>query len=139
VGSLVVLRDWDRARARAWAEGDLGSLRRLYARGSVAGARDAAMLRRWTERGLRVRGMAMQVVAVALHERTQWRLVLVVTDRLVGAVAVGRGREVALPRDGESTRRLAFRRTGGRWVLASAQEVARPVASTASTSGSANE
>lgn len=139
VGSLVVLRDWDRARARAWEDGDVRSLRRLYAPGSLAGGRDVAMLQRWTGRGLRVRGMAMQVVAVALHRRTEHRLVLVVTDRLVAAVAVGGGREIALPRDGETTRRLSFRRLDGRWVLATAQEVPRPVASTASTSGSAKE
>ncbi|KRB73035.1 hypothetical protein ASE01_19865 [Nocardioides sp. Root190] len=139
VSSLVVLRDWDRARAGAWEHGDVRALRRLYVRGSEAGARDVAMLRRWTERGLRVRGMAMQVVALTLHERTGRRLVLVVTDRLVGAVAIGDGREVSLPRDGETTRRLSFRKVGGRWVLAAVQEVARPVASTASTSRSAKE
>lgn len=144
VSSLAILRDWDRSRSRAWAAGDAQALARLYVRGSEAGARDVAMLERWSERGLRVRGMAMQVLAVELRRRTARRLVLVVTDRLVGAEVVGAAEkggtgEVLLPRDQESTRRLTFRRVQGRWLLAAAQDLPRPVASTASTSGSAKE
>lgn len=139
VGSLAILRDWDRARAEAWAAGDVRALRRLYTPDSTAGQRDAAMLRRWTARGLRVRGMSMQVLAVELRRRTDRTLVLVVTDRLSGAQAVGPSGSVELPRDGASTRRLSFREVAGRWLLRSAQEVPRPVASTASTSGSAKE
>lgn len=139
VGSLAILRDWDRARSEAWATGDVRALLRLYVPGSAAGERDAAMLTRWTARGLRVRGMTMQVLAVELRRRTDRMLVLVVTDRLAGARAVGGPGAVALPRDEASTRRLVFRAIGGRWRLAAAQEVPRPVASTASTSGSAKE
>jgi hypothetical protein len=148
VGSLAVLRDWDRSRAAAWASGDVAALRRLYVPGSVAGRRDVAMLRAWRGRGLRVERMGMQVLAVELRARTERRIVLVVTDRLAGAVAVAdTGRATRdLPQDTATTRRLEFRRVGGRWLLASAQEVAgetpreppSPVASTASTSGSAN-
>lgn len=124
VGSLAVLRDWDRARAAAWEQGDPAALGHLYARGSAAGRADVAMLRRWTARGLRVEGMTMQVLAVELRLRSGRRLVLVVTDRLVGAVAVGPdGRRTALPRDGATRRRLEFRRSGGDWLLASALEV----------------
>lgn len=123
VGSLAVLRDWDRARAAAWEAGDPAALGRLYARGSAAGRADAAMLRRWTARGLRVEGMAMQVLSVELRLRTDRRLVLVVTDRLVGAVAVGPGgSRTELPRDGATRRRLEFRRSGGDWLLVSAVE-----------------
>lgn len=123
VGSLAVLRDWDRARAAAWAAGDPAALRDLYAPGSAAGRADVAMLRRWTARGLRVEGMAMQVLAVELRLRTERRLVLVVTDRLVGAVAVGPGgRRTGLPRDGATRRRLEFRRSAGDWLLASSVE-----------------
>lgn len=127
VGSLAVLRDWDRARAAAWEAGDLAALRDLYLPGSAAGRADVAMLRRWTARGLRVEGMAMQVLAVELRLRTDRRLVLVVTDRLVGAVAVGPGgRRADLPRDGATRRRLEFRRSDGDWLLASAVEAVSP-------------
>ena len=136
VQSLAVLRAWDAARAEAWSRGDAADLRRLYTHGSVAGRRDVGMLRRWIERGLVVRRMTMQVVAVELRARTQRRIVLLVTDRLSDAVAVrlGGGRPQALPRDGMTTRRLAFVRRGGEWRLASAY--VRPLATTAVTSGS---
>jgi hypothetical protein len=138
VASLAVLRDWDRARSAAWASGDVAALRRIYLRGSSAGRRDVAMLSRWVERGLRVRRLTMQVLSVDLRSRTQHRIVLDVTDRLAGAVAVpiGGGRRVPLPRDGLTTRRLDFRLTSAGWLLAAAYE--RPLASTASTSGSEN-
>lgn len=126
VGSLAVLRDWDRARAAAWEAADPAGLAALYAPGSAAGRADVAMLRRWTARGLRVEGMAMQVLAVELRRRTERRLVLVVTDRLVGAVAVGAGGRSDLPRDGATRRRLEFRRVGGDWLLASAVETVSP-------------
>lgn len=143
VGALAVLRGWDRARAAAWSAGDVGALRRLYLRGSVAGERDAAMLRSWSARGLRVEGMTMQVVAVEVRSRTPRRMVLVVTDRLVGARATrDRRRGRRLPGDAVSRRRLVLARQGDRWVVASAQDVGRaaasPAASTASTSSSAN-
>jgi len=138
VSSLAILRDWDDARSSAWARGDLGALRRIYLPGSAAGARDAAMLGRWVDRGLRVRRMTMQVLAVELRVRTDRRIVLDVTDRLADAVAVpvGGGERLALPHDGLTTRRLALRRTRVGWVLAAAY--ARPLASTEVTSGSAN-
>lgn len=119
VSSLAVLRDWDRARADAWAAGDADALRRLYVRGSGAGRADVAMLRRWSGRGVRVEGMTMQVLAVELRARTARRVVLVVTDRLVGARAGG----VALPRDQATTRELVFRSVDGAWLLAAAKVV----------------
>lgn len=138
LASLVVLHNWDRSRSRAWASGDVAALRRIYLPGSSAGAHDVAMLRRWVERGLRVHRMSMQVLSVELRVRSHWRIVLDVTDRLADAVAVpaGGGAERLLPRDGLTTRRLAFRLVDGRWLLGSAYE--RPLASTASMSGSEN-
>lgn len=138
LASLAVLRDWDRRRAAAWRAGDALGLGALYAPGSAAGEHDVAMLERWVRRGLRVRGMAMQVLAVELLVRTDRRIVLEVTDRLAGPVAVGRGRRWSLPRDGVSVRRLEFRRPDGRWLLASVQAASRPEATTSATVGSAN-
>ncbi|MEV5001855.1 hypothetical protein [Nocardioides sp. LML1-1-1.1] len=121
--ALAVLREWDRARAAAWERGDPVALRSLYVPGSRAGRADVAMLRRWQERGLRVRGMRMQVLAVAVRARGPDRVVLVVTDRLVGAVAVPGA--LPLPRDQPTTRRLELRRVGGRWLLAGAVPLSR--------------
>lgn len=138
VEAVHVLHDWDRARARAWAAGDTAALGRLYAPRSDAGRHDVAMLRRWVVRGLRVRRMTMQVLAVALRYRSDRRLVLVVTDRLSSAEAVAIDGDTPrlLPRDGATTRRLEFRRTAHRWLLSSVY--ARPLATTASTSTSRN-
>ncbi|KAB2811063.1 hypothetical protein F9L07_03790 [Pimelobacter simplex] len=148
VRALAVLHRWDRARARAWARGDPAALARLYAPRSRAGQRDVAMLRAWLRRGLRVEGLRMQVLDAALVVRDRRRLVVMVTDRVAGGLAVGRadpspraGRRALprdLPRDLASTRRLVFLRVAGRWLLSSVQPRASPVASTASTSGSAN-
>lgn len=134
--AVSVLRQWDRARAAAWAAGDPDALAELYVAGSGAGERDVAMLRRWSARGLRVRGMGMQVLQVEVRDRAERRLVLVVTDRLTGAVAVREsdGAQWTLPADRADTRRLVFRRTPEGWRLASSYD--RPLARTAATSGS---
>ena len=55
---------WDAARAEAWADGDVRRLGELYTPDSVAGRRDRAMLRAWLARGLVVRGLTTQVLAL---------------------------------------------------------------------------
>jgi hypothetical protein len=75
------------------------------------------MLRAYLRRGLRVR-LHTQVLAVDVRRRTPSRLRLVVTDRLVGATAVGVGTRVPLPRDGPSTRTVVLRRVDGTWLVA---------------------
>ena len=117
--AVEVLRRWDRARAGAYAAGDMTRLRSLYVRGSPAGTADAGVLRSYLRRGLRVDGMRMQLLAVRVlgHAPRRWRLR--VTDRLHGAVAVDRaGERVALPRDQASTRVVTLVRRGGRWKVA---------------------
>jgi len=98
-----VLRSWDLRRASAYSRGDVASLRALYVDGARAADADARMLREYTRRGLRLEGMQMQILAVeVLARRTGlWRLR--VTDRLVGAVAIGPSGHNRLPRDQAST------------------------------------
>jgi len=117
---LAALRAWDERRARAWARGDREALRALYVPGSRAGRRDLAMLSAWERRGLRVHGMRMQVLAADIRARSSRRLVVVVTDRLADAVAVGPGTRVALPRDAATTRTVVLRRPdgAGEWRMA---------------------
>jgi hypothetical protein len=117
--ALDVLRRWDAARARAWASADVSALRSLYTAGSAAGVHDAAMLRRWRDRGLRVEDMQTQVLAARVAAHTFDRVVLVVTDRLARAVATGRGHRLRLPDDRVSTRRVTVRRVDGSWRVAS--------------------
>jgi hypothetical protein len=117
--AAAVLSAWDGDRARAWARGDLTGLRRLYTAGSSAGGRDVARLRRWVDRGLRVTGQVTQVLALRVRERERGRLVVVVTDRVVGARAVGRGLSVGLPASAPSQRVVTLVRRQGRWLVAS--------------------
>jgi hypothetical protein len=122
-----VLRGWDRARGRAFASGDTAALRRLYVAGSSAGTSDVRLLRSYLAQGFTVEGMRMQVLALeVLHEDSR-RLRLLVTDRLVGAVAVGRGSRVPLPADQASTRVVDLRRAAPEdpWRVASVRASSR--------------
>ena len=104
----AVLHDWDDRRAAAWSAGDVAGLRDLYVSGSDVGRADVAMLRAWRERGLRVEGMRMQLLDLDVRRASATRLDLVVTDRLTGAVAVGPGVRLPLPRDGFTSRRVVL-------------------------------
>ena len=116
--AVAVVRAWDDERADAWARGDPRRLAALYTPASVAGRRDVAMLRAWTARGLVVRGLRTQLLSVRELGRTAstWRLL--VSDRLVGGVAVGSGARWPLPRDGASVRTVRLRLLDGRWRVA---------------------
>ncbi|HYF72663.1 MAG TPA: hypothetical protein VD864_07565 [Nocardioides sp.] len=116
-----VLHAWDDRRSAAWAAGDVAALRSLYTPGSAAGRADVAMLRAWGARGLRVEGLRMQLLAVETRRRTPDRLVLAVTDRLAGGVAMP-GR-LPLPRDRPSRHVLTLRLAAGEWRVAQAMPV----------------
>jgi hypothetical protein len=118
---IQVLRRWDDLRAVAWARGDPRQLRTLYTPGSVAGRHDRAMLRAWTSRGLVVRGLQTQLLAVRELRRTAATWTLRVTDRLAGGTAVGTGVRLPLPTDTASTRILHLQMVRGRWRLSAVQ------------------
>lgn len=113
-----VLHDWDDRRAEAWAAGDPSALRSLYLPDSEAGRADVAMLRDWRGRGLRVEGMRVQVLDLDVRRASAARLDLVVTDRLTGAVAVGPGVRLPLPRDEATVRRVVLVEREGEWRVA---------------------
>lgn len=139
VRAAAVLRAWDVRRARAWAAGDPRALRRLYTSGSAAGRRDLAMLAAWNRRGLRVRGLRVQLVAVEVRVAERDRLRLRVADRLVGGWVGAGADRVRLPADRRSRRTVELRRGSADRVWRvhsvrsgrSAQD--RPARSTAST------
>jgi hypothetical protein len=117
--AVEVLRAWDARRAEAWARGDPRVLATLYAPGSMAGRHDRAMLRAWTSRGLVVRGLRTQLLAVRELSRSPSTWTLRVTDRLAGGVAVGPGVRRALPVDAATTRTVVLRWLEGQWRVAS--------------------
>ena len=126
VAAIDVLRDWDERRARAWAEGDVPGLRRLYTPGSRTGRHDRAALTAYVDRGLRVTGLRMQLVAVEVERSGADALALVVTDRMTRAVARGGAETVVLPRDQASTWRVSLRRTAGEWRVAEVRRAPSP-------------
>ena len=132
----AVLAAWDERRAAAWGAGDEEELAGLYVDGSRTGAADVRLLRHYRSRGLRVTGLTTQVLALDVLERAPSRLVLVVTDRVVGGRAVGASSPVALPADRASTRRVVLAREDGRWLVVEARDQARAAASTPRTSSS---
>ena len=138
VMALDLLRAWDARRARAWARGSPAALAGLYTPGSRTGLGDRRMLRAYADRGLRVTGLRMQVLAVEVRVAGQDRLVLRVADRLARGVARGRAGPVPLPTDRVSVRLVELRRVAGAWRVGEVRDQPRPAARTASTSGSAN-
>jgi hypothetical protein len=120
--ALAVLRAWDHRRARVWAAGEPAALRRLYTAGSRTAARDTAMLAGYHARGLRVRSMHRQVLALDVRTCRADRMSLVVTDRLVDAVAVGHGERTGLPPGQAQTRRLDLHRGVAGWLVSEVYE-----------------
>ena len=136
-GPAGILAAWDERRASAWAAGDTEALGDLYVAGSRTGAADLRLLRLYRERGLAVTDLATQVLALEVVERSAARLVLVVTDRVVGGRAVDGGTSsIALPADRASTRRIVLMRQEGTWLVAEARDQASAAASTSRTSSS---
>ena len=119
--AVRVLRAWDARRAAAYASGSSRRLAGLYVAGSSAGTADVRVLRGYLGRGLRVRGLRMQLLTVSVVDRLDDRWRLAVTDRVAGGVAVGRGRRLALPRDRADTHVVTLMRAGDRrWRVAAA-------------------
>jgi hypothetical protein len=115
---VEVLHAWDDRRAGAWAAGDVAGLRALYTPGSPAGRADAAMLRAWRARDLRVEGLAVQLLAVRVLAESDGRLRLRVTDRVAGGTAIGPGVRTVLPVDRATTRVVVLRVVAGEWRVA---------------------
>jgi hypothetical protein len=115
-----VLEEWQEARARAYATGDVAALRALHVPGSQAGRRDVAVLRAYAARGVRLDLTARRDRLAVLVVRPR---VLVLRERArLQVVARHAGRERMLPTDEPQWRRVVLRLLGGRWRLSSATE-----------------
>lgn len=77
------------------------------------------MLQQYAARGLVVTGMRTQVLAFDVVAQTPGELTLLVTDRLVGAVAHGPAGDTPLPHDQASTRQVVLRQVAGQWLVES--------------------
>jgi hypothetical protein len=120
VRAAQVLEEWQEARARAYATGDVAALRALHVPGSQAGRRDVAVLQAYAARGVRLDLTARSDRVAVLVARPR---VLVLRERArLQAVARHAGRERVLPVHEPQWRRIVLRLLGGRWRLSSATE-----------------
>jgi hypothetical protein len=81
------------------------------------------MLRAWRARGLVVDNLRTQLLSVREVGRSATAWTLLVTDRVLGGVAVGEGVVRALPRDEPTTRTVRLRLLDGRWRVAAVRAV----------------
>lgn len=117
-----ILRRLDRARARAFAAGDVSALAAVYQPGSEVLNRDRAVLRAYVARGLTVHGVDFDLLDVRFHRAGQDVVVLRVVDRLRPATArSGGGARLPLPRDGPTVHRLTLARHDGGWRIAAVE------------------
>ena len=109
----------DVARAEALADGNLTSLRSVYAH-SVSAEPDARMLKRYAARGLRIVGAGIVRSECRVVARAAARVELDVSERLAPTWAVGpTGDATKLPRDETSRHRVVLAGGAGRWRIAS--------------------
>jgi len=115
----AVLREWDAARAAAWAAGDPVALGALYLPGAAAGRRDVRLLHTYLARGLRVNGLQFQRLQVRVLAQDADLLRLDVVERLLPA-SVRSGSVLRRLPAGQPVRRVVeLRRVGDSWRVAS--------------------
>jgi hypothetical protein len=104
------------------------ALRELYVPGSRTGRHDRAALTAYVDRGLRVTGLRMQLLAAEVEVARSGGddLALVVTYRMTRAVARGGREPVVLPRDQATTWRVSLRRLVGEWRVAEVRRAPSP-------------
>jgi hypothetical protein len=112
--TLAVL---DADRSRAFAAGDPGRLRKVYAPDAPALRRDTVALRRLSAAGLRAQGLRMAATSVDLAGRSAGRVRLAVTDVMPAYRLVDHGGTVVEHRPGRGARSwlVVLARDGERW------------------------
>ncbi len=113
--ALALLRRWDGLRAQAWAADDPAALRALYVGGSRAARDDLRLLGSYRARGLVVRRMLTQVLAVEVLRDTPAAIRVQVLDRVAGGEVTARDRTVTLRGTQPSVHTIDLRRVHGRW------------------------
>lgn len=120
-----VLHELDLLRARAFADGDAGPLKRVYVPGSSALRSDEQMLRDYLRRGLRFDAVRIRLASVAPVRTSRRTVVLRVVDRLAPVrVREPAGDWTALPRDVPTERTITLRRVGDAWRIAGIRRIA---------------
>lgn len=118
--AVGVLEQWEADRAAAYRATDPDALRALHVDGSIAGRRDVAVLRAYTQRGVRLDLRTVTdrlIVLVATPGR-----VVVRRRARMDAVARRAGERRVLPRQAARWQRLELVRSGQGWQLRRATE-----------------
>jgi hypothetical protein len=113
----AVLAGLDALRARAYAGLRPGLLRRVYTAGSRVLQHDRALLLRYRQRGLRVVGLRVRLLALREDDRRDDRVVLWVRDQVTDGTLVGATVRRRLPGDAADARAITLRRSEGRWLI----------------------
>jgi hypothetical protein len=113
----AVLAGLDALRARAYADVRPGLLRRVYTPGSRVLRHDRALLLRYRQRGLRVVGLRVRVLALHEDTRRGGPVVLRVRDQVTAGTLAGATVRRRLPRDAADTRAITLRWSDGRWLI----------------------
>jgi hypothetical protein len=115
-----VLRVLDRRRDRAFATAQPRLLGGVYLEGSPARAVDAATIRSYARRGLRIADLRVRLLSLGASTHGPGDVRLSVIDRIVRAVAVDVEHwHRPLPRDRPTAHRLILERTRNGWRIAS--------------------
>jgi hypothetical protein len=113
----TVLSGLDALRARAYADLRPELLHRVYTPGSRVLQRDRALLLRYRQRGLRVVGLRVRLLALREDTRRDGRVVLRVRDRVTAGTLVGATVRRRLPGDAADARAITLRRVDRRWRI----------------------
>jgi hypothetical protein len=113
----AVLTGLDDLRARAYADLRPALLRRVYAPGSRVLRHDRGLLLRYRQRGLRVVGLRVRVLALRESAHRERRVVLHVRDQVTAGTIVGATGSRHLLADAADARAITLRRSHGRWLI----------------------
>src|SRR5690606_1480889 len=114
----VILARLDHRRAQAYAANDPDRLRSVYVPGSAVLRNDLAMLRAYRARGVRLTGVRLRLIQVALVARRGPTARLRVVDWLDRPVAHTPEGTVRLPRDRATERLIVLRNAADGWRIA---------------------
>lgn len=117
--ALAVLRRWDTRREQAWRNRDAEALAVLYVPGSEAARSDLRLLRSYTSRGLVVRRMQTQLLAIEVLRRSPTAIRVRVLDRVAGGEVTAGDRRMSLRGTRPVAHTIDLRRVGGRWRVGS--------------------
>lgn len=114
----AILARLDRRRDRAYAANDPDRLRAVYVAGSTVLRHDLAMLAAYRERGVRLTGVRLRLLDVAMLGRAGPNARLRVVDRLDRPTAHTSKGALRLPQDQATERLIVLREAADGWRIA---------------------